>query len=167
MTFKSYKTNRPISLTERWIYNKLRVSNTSKRHTNNHSWPVWRETSVFQCVSDNCFNTSQQKLDIFHFLLWRVWGGGRARSRAVAMETMSFPVGSYLRLKQMLWATYRRMSSILLQRRGIVGAKLNTVFRVTQAELMQFILFYSFQVFKVPLKALHKAHATFMKSTMS
>lgn len=28
------------------------------------------------CMPRNCFSVSQQKLDIFHFLLWRVWGDG-------------------------------------------------------------------------------------------
>ena len=43
-----------------------------------------------------------------------------------------------------------------LTKEGIVGAKLNTVDRVTQcyhAVLLQFLLFHSAQVFKVPLQA--------------
>lgn len=134
---------------------KQTVSCTLKRHTNKHSRPEWGETSVCKCVSHNCFFTSQQKLDIFHFLLWRVWEGGWARSRAVAMETMSFPVGSYLRLKQMLWATYGHMNSTLLQRRELLEPRW-TVYRVTQryrAELLQTFLFQFVQVYKVPLTA--------------
>lgn len=55
---------------------KQTVSCTLNRHTNKHSRPEWGETSVCKCVSHNCFFTSQQKLDIFHFLLWRVGEGG-------------------------------------------------------------------------------------------
>lgn len=75
MTFKSYKTNRPKSWMEKQTCtHKQTVPNTLKRHTNNNSRLEWGETSVCKCVSHNCFSTSQQKLDIFHFLLWRVWG---------------------------------------------------------------------------------------------
>lgn len=64
------------------------------------------EKSVPRSVSLICFSMSQQKLDVFHFLLWWLWKGGWARSKDVAMETLSFPVRSYLRMKQMLFVTY-------------------------------------------------------------
>lgn len=104
-----------------------------------------------QClgVSHICFPMSQQKLDIFHFLLWWLWKGGWARSKDVTMETMSFPVRSYLRMKQMLFVTYWCMSRTLTKE-APVGANLKAVYKVSrcfQAEL----LFQPAQVFWVSL----------------
>lgn len=69
------------------------------------------------------------------------------------METMSFPVGSYLSETD-AGSNIRTHDQRTLTKEVIVGAKLNPVCRVTQgykAELLQSLLFLSVQVFKVPL----------------
>lgn len=107
------------------------------------------EKSAPRSVSHICFSMSQQKLDLFHFLLWWLWKGGWARSKDVTMETLSFPVRSYLRMKQMLFVTYWCMSRTLTKE-ATVGAHLKAVYKVShcfQAEL----LFQPAQVFGVSL----------------
>lgn len=84
--------------------------------------------------------------------------GGWARSRPVAMETMSFPVGSYLKSETDAVSNIRTHEQLTLTKKGIVGAKLNAVDRVTQcykAELLHSLLFHSVQVFNLPPKALY------------
>lgn len=99
---------------------------------------------------------SQQKLDIFHFLLWLPGEGRCARSRAIAMQTMSFLVRSNNRMKQMLCATYGRMSSTLLQRRELLELMWKQCMRLLNAIRVScsVLFFHSFQVFKMPLTVL-------------
>lgn len=131
--FKSYKTNRRTCWMEKPTYtHKQTVSNTLRRHTNNHSRPEWREMCVCKYVSHNRFSPSQQKLEIFHFLLWRVWGGDGQGAGLVAKEIRSFPVESYLKSKTDAVCNIQTHEQHTLKKRGIVGAKLKPVYRVTQ-----------------------------------
>ena len=82
------------------------------------------------------------------------------------METMSFPVGSYLKSETDAVSNIRTHEQLTLTKKGIVGAKLNAVDRVTQCYEAELLL--SVQVFSLLLKICTvQAQDLFIKSTTS
>lgn len=115
---------------------------------------------MHKCVTQLFFSMSQQQLDILTSSLGgcgRVW----ARSSTVAMETMSFPVRSYHRMKQMLYATYGRLAQHTLPKMGTVGANMEWCIGFLNAHRLSWCcagLFCSAQVFKAPLSSTHRPY---------
>lgn len=103
------------------------------------------------------------------------YGGCRGDGKgagAVTMETTSFPVGSYLRLKQMLGATYRHTWTAhrFLQRRRLLELSWRLwvgVLNTSRLSRSTYILFHPIQMFKVSVHRTIQCSVSTTKSTVS